>query len=98
MTELDLLTKFGVWYLEQCNGIWEHNASASIQILDNPGWIVRVTLRGTRFQDAVFEPIKIDKGENDWLECSAKEAIFTGAGDLSKISTILEVFLKFVGK
>ncbi|SRR5258708_6800898 len=98
MSKSDLLARLCEWFAEQCDGEWEHGAGIKINTLDNPGWIMRVTLRGTRSQDVVFEPVKIDKGENDWIECDVKEFLFTGAGDMSKIATILEVFLKFVGK
>jgi Immunity protein 53 len=97
-SEVQLLTKLAAWYSEQCNGLWEHSHGIRIGTVDNPGWTVKVDLRETPFQDAIFEEIRVDNDENNWINCFKKDSIFTGAGDPSKIATILEIFLKFVGK
>jgi hypothetical protein len=28
------------WYLEQCNGDWEHSYGIEITTMDNPGWYI----------------------------------------------------------
>jgi hypothetical protein len=74
----EILRKLSEWFTENCNGEWEHSAGIKFNTTDNPRWIMRVTLRGTRYQNAPFAPIKIDKGEHDWIECYVKEYILLG--------------------
>ena len=37
------------WYLQQCDGEWEHSFGVTIGTLDNPGWTVRINLQGTPY-------------------------------------------------
>ena len=98
MSHNSLFDKLSAWYLEQCNGIWEHAYGVLIDTLDNPGWQVKIDLNDTKFQDAKFETMVIIKSENDWINCQIKDHAFIGVGDPSKLGDILEVFLKIVGK
>ena len=34
------------WYQAQCDGDWEHHSGVTIETLDNPGWLVKIDLRG----------------------------------------------------
>jgi Immunity protein 53 len=86
------------WYTEHCDGEWEHGQGVDIATLDNPGWRVKINLRGTASEEAVLENVDIDKGEGDWLKCFKEGGKFNGAGDPSKLPVILEHFLRFVGK
>ena len=98
MVEAGLLTKLAAWYSEQCDGEWEHFYGVEITTADNPGWIVKIDLRETPSERSNFEKISIRKSEHDWLICQKKDGRFVGAGDSSKLSTILEHFLRFAGK
>jgi hypothetical protein len=98
MADSDLLAKLCEWYAEQCDGEWEHGGRIDISTVDNPGWRVKINLRETASAEGVFEKIAVDRTENDWLQCFKKDGEFIGAGDPSKLSTILEHFLRFVGK
>ena len=33
------------WYLEQCDGNWEHENQIKIYTLDNPGWTIKIDLK-----------------------------------------------------
>jgi hypothetical protein len=98
MSQFDLIAILSEWYVEQCDGEWEHGAGISITTIDNPGWRLKINLRETAWQDAIFEKIALDKGESDWLQCFMKDGEFIGVGDPSKLGAILKSFLKFVGK
>jgi immunity protein 53 of polymorphic toxin system/uncharacterized protein DUF6968 len=91
------------WYEAQCREEWAHHQGVSIQSLDNPGWLLKVNLRGTnleaRMADALVqrtgEPPSEDNGNqggDDWMECSIKEGCFIGAGDPRKLRAILNCF------
>lgn len=96
--ENELLKKLSGWYSEHCDGEWEHHSGITISTLDNPGWMLKVDLRGTSAEYATFEAVNIDNGESDWLSCSKKDGEFVAAGDPSKLAALLEHFVKFVGK
>jgi immunity protein 53 of polymorphic toxin system len=85
------------WYAAQCDGNWEHELGVVIDTIDNPGWSVKIDLRGTASEGKEFPKIKTNNGHNDWVLCSVKDAKFIGAGDPSKLGLILDHFLRFVG-
>ena len=41
------LVRLQLWYSRQCDGDWEHGLGIRIESLDNPGWSVRIDLKGT---------------------------------------------------
>ncbi|UCH44768.1 MAG: hypothetical protein JSV11_10785 [Nitrospiraceae bacterium] len=43
MNNFDRLNR---WYINQCNGDWEHQYGIVIETLDNPGWRVKIDLTG----------------------------------------------------
>jgi hypothetical protein len=98
MSQVDLLMKLDEWYVEQCDGVWEHGSGIEITSVDNPGWMVTINLRDTSFQDTPFNSIYVNNGKTDWLNCLKKDDEFSGAGDPSKLPVILQHFLTFVGK
>ena len=55
-----------------CNGEWEHSHGIVIESLDNPGWIVRVCLTGTRHQSLEIMPVMTERSEHDWVHIAAK--------------------------
>jgi hypothetical protein len=61
------LERMQIWYLNQCNEDWEHDAGISISSIDNPGWSMRINLRGTYLEGRPFTRIERAGGENDWL-------------------------------
>lgn len=96
MSQNDLLGRLCVWYMKQCDGQWEHEQGINITTVDNPGWRVRINLRGTAAENSPLEKIVWDRGGSDWLRCFKENGQFVGAGDPSKLPVILEQFLKFV--
>ena len=64
-----------------------------IDTLDNPGWLVKIDLTGTELEHTEFVPRVEERSESDWINCKIKDSVFQGAGDTSKLETILGVFL-----
>jgi hypothetical protein len=82
------------WYADQCNGTREHTYGISIGTLDdNPGWLVKIDLAQTNLSNSVFPPRSKETSESDWLRCSVTDNVFNGAGDPTKLETILRIFL-----
>lgn len=88
----DPLTRLCPWHSERIDGSWEHGRDIRIETLDNPGWMVKIQLYRTPWQDAPFETIKLRITENDWLDCKKMDFTFIGAGDPSKLVAIVEIF------
>lgn len=98
---MDVLEKLQAWFAGQCDGEWEHAFGVSIQTTDNPGWWVKVELRGTALEDVAFTPVKRgmrtdEDPEPPWMNCYVDEAgVFNGAGDPSTLREILEIFMEW---
>jgi len=68
------------WYAAQCVGDWAEDRGVKIDTLDNPGWLLKVDLRGTdlegRMADALVhrsgEPPSASNGNlggEVWMDC-----------------------------
>lgn len=95
------------WYQEQCDGEWEHECGVTVETLDNPGWLVKIDLRGTerepvasaRVLAVVGEPPNETNGNQGgavWMTCSVESGKFIGAGDPSQLRAILAQFRSFI--
>jgi hypothetical protein len=91
------------WYAAQCVGDWAEDRGVKIETLDNPGWLLKVDLRGTdlegRMADALVhrsgEPPSASNGNlggEVWMDCSVRGGQFIGAGDPGKLRAILRCF------
>ncbi len=95
----DLLRALQRWYARHCDGTWEHRYGIQIETCDNPGWWVRVDLVGTELQSRPFQRLAENVDEAGfpqgarWLHCSIKDGVWHGAGDETKLPTLLQAFL-----
>jgi hypothetical protein len=62
----DVWTWLQAWFVEQCNGDWEHDEGISIGTLDNPGWWVKINLEDTALAGLSYEDSEIHRSEDDW--------------------------------
>lgn len=92
----ETLSRLQKWYADQCDGNWEHQFGVEIETLDNPGWRILIDLAGTDLEGQIFEPIKHgleDDASTEWHSLSVKDSKFEGAGDPSKLTFMLRIFL-----
>jgi hypothetical protein len=100
MNELERLNK---WYSSHCDGTWEHDQGVTLQSLDNPGWWLKIDLKGTRLESKSFSAISqgINEGGHpqttSWFHCYVKEGRFDGSGDPSHLPRIISIFLDWAG-
>jgi hypothetical protein len=90
MTTLDRLQK---WYESHCDGEWEHGEGLVIESLDNPGWMVRISLRGTALESRQFQEISRLEPDRDWIRCWIEDGKFQGAGGPQMLDEILQTFV-----
>jgi Immunity protein 53 len=84
------------WYLQACDGTWEHSHGIRIDTLDNPGWHVRIDLAQTPYANAVAREISLENSETDWLRCSLQGEQFNGYGDPGKLERIIQMFKEWL--
>lgn len=74
---------------------------ASVAALPRPGWWVKVRLKGTKLENAVFEPVSENIDQTGfpagprWIDCRVSDGKWSGAGDETTLERILELFLSW---
>jgi hypothetical protein len=84
------------WFYDQCDGDWEHMQEIKISTVDNPGWYVEVDLIETSLESKIFNSIRIERTDNDWLLCRVEDNTFIGSGGALNLNEIIEVFRNWV--
>lgn len=91
----EILSQLQDWYLSQCNGEWEHQHGVKIDTLDNPGWVVRVDLHGTKLADKPFGAVSRERSESDWIRCSVRDKAFEEFGSGNNLTELISVFIEW---
>jgi len=72
-----------------------------IETTDNPGWWVKINLRGTELRGKPFGEVRRGELTADpqppWLHCYIEDETFNGAGDPTTLHEILNTFLEWAG-
>ena len=93
------LERLQMWYASQCDGEWEQHHGITIESLDNPGWGMKIDLKGTPIEGKSFQTVTknlTDAGQpedKEWMKCFVKEGQFKGAGDFLRLDDMLATFL-----
>lgn len=100
-TEMNTLKALQDWYLSQCDESWEHQHGVEIGTLDNPGWSLKIDLKGTNLSDVNFLGYEYGVGDdhhasrNDWLICKIDNDQFVAYGGPEKLDEMICVFLEW---
>jgi len=90
MDALDFLVS---WYSAQCDGDWEHECGIEIGTLDNPGFTLKVDLKGTLLDGRSLVRISHNiESDGDWWMCWTQDNTFRGAGGPGNLRSLLEAF------
>jgi hypothetical protein len=92
LTPLDKLQR---WYLSRCDGDWEHCLGVKIETLDNPGWHIRINLKGSQSESSTVNWVKIDRTESDWMHYRVNNKEFYSACGPLNLSEAIETFLEW---
>ena len=96
---MDEITQIQNWYLEQCNGDWEHQYGLQIGTLDNPGWSVEIDLTETDLATKPFEFVEKGVGadsiddNHDWYTCKIENSKFICQCGPLLLTAVLKIFL-----
>lgn len=86
------------WYIEQCDGDWEHTYGIKIDTLDNPGWSIAIDLVQTNLEEESFKKVNIERNEDDWIQICIEDGIFKGCGGPGNLDEILNIFRDWVNR
>jgi hypothetical protein len=89
---MNLIKWLEKWYQQNCDGEWEHFYGIEIGTLDNPGWYVKIDLKGTQYENLHMLEMKRYQGTNNWIRCMISDGIFEGTGDCKKLDDIILIF------
>jgi hypothetical protein len=91
MGDMDFLLS---WFIEHCDGSWEHEKGVIIESLDNPGWRLQVQIRGTELDGFQSERQIIATGSS-WLHWWSTGELFHAACGPSDLPLALRAFEDF---
>ncbi len=92
---MDVLRELQCWFLEQCDGRWEHRFGVKIETLDNPGWTVAISLDHTPLEQANFPEYSDVEPDVTWAKCWKEGTEFRGVGGPNELERILRIFLEW---
>ena len=87
------------WYHAQCDGDWEQGHGISIETLDNPGWWLKIDLRGTKLEGFTMEPeVHHYVHEGDWWRCWTATDRFNGDGAPQQLASVIRTFREWADR
>ena len=86
------------WFQKHCDGDWEHTYGISIGTLDNPGWRISISLEETELEEKIFERLKIERSEDNWIHCFIKNKCFEIACGVLNFEEGISIFRKWTKK
>lgn len=88
----DVLRWLQRWYVAQCDGEWEHRWGVEVGTLDNPGWTVRIDVRGTALEHRGYSRQSVKRGGDDWAEAWRSQDAFEAACGPRNLGEVLMMF------
>ena len=96
LTKSNVMERLINWYLKFCDGIWEHSQGIEISTIDNPGFRIKINLKGCGYNCSFFEEIDWECAENpeqDWIHCLMKDEIWYGYGSPNNFCKLISIFI-----
>jgi len=92
-----MIRKLESWYVDQCDGDWEHGLGITIESLDNPGWMLRINIEATSLDQSGFDWVKIERSDLDWVFYRSTGRLFEAACGPQNLEEAIRLFLDFAG-
>lgn len=86
------------WYVQQCDGDWEHAWGVKIATLDNPGWTVEIDLEETDLEGRAYTPQDASRSPHDWVRTWIAEKTFHAACGPGNLVEALSLFRSWAGR
>lgn len=92
---MDNISKLCGWYERQCVDDWHEDFGVNISTLDNPGWSLKVDLKGTALEGKSFQEVGINRSDRDWVTARRSGDTFEAFGGPSNLNEMIESFLSW---
>jgi hypothetical protein len=92
----DILEWLQYWYKEHYSPEWERSFGISITTLDNPGWHLRINLKGTKFQGLSFQTLRNLSDQRNWHYCSLIDESFDAACGPKNLIEVIRIFQEWI--
>lgn len=86
------------WFIEHCDGEWEHGQGIQITTLGKPGWEVEIDISKTSIANMTIKQILNEKSKTDWYGVKIENQTFTASGDSGKLEFLLGLFKEMIEK
>ena len=86
------------WFYQHCDGDWEQENQIKIRTTEYSEWVVTINIDETELKNKDFHELKIEKSENDWLECFIKNHKFIGRCGSLNLPDVFYVFRDWAEK
>ena len=90
---MDAVSRLCSWYERQCTNDWHEDQGIRIDTLDNPGWSLKIDLKGTPLYERDFQQIQIDRSDHDWILARKNGDIFESFGGPMALDEMIKIFL-----
>lgn len=95
----DSLSWLAEWFASHCDGDWEHQEGVRIETLDNPGWRLEISLKGTALESAPFKTVEHNYQSNvSWWRCWIEDGHFHAACSARDLPSVVDVFRQWASK
>jgi len=95
---MEILDWIQNWFIENCDGDWEHGTGIQIITLDNPGWEIEIDISKTSIANLEVPMVLNEISKNDWYGVKIEESKFYASGDSSKLVFLLDMFKQMIDK
>ncbi len=75
----------------------KYDYGIEIETLDNPGWRVRIYMRGLKENKRPFYAVEREISPEDWIHCKIEKGVFKGYGDTEKLEEVFRIFFEWQG-
>ena len=90
---MDAVSRLCSWYERQCTNDWHEDHGIRIDTLDNPGWSLKIDLKGTPLYERNFQEIQIERSQHDWILARKNGDIFESFGGPMALDEMIKIFL-----
>jgi hypothetical protein len=90
---MDTVSRLCAWFERQSVNEWHEDHGVKIDTLDNPGWSMKVDLKGTSLQKKVFQEFRIERSDRDWVFARKNAEVFEVFGGPRNLNEMIEKFL-----
>ncbi|WEK33630.1 MAG: immunity 53 family protein [Candidatus Pseudobacter hemicellulosilyticus] len=80
------------WFLQHCDGAWEHEHQIQIMTTDNPGWSVIIDITDTEAEGTTVPYTLIENEEEDWIGFLFDGIQFRGGCSVLNLEKLIEKF------